>query len=44
VTSGGGLEFLGCVFRLDVNTGAMQTVATDAHVKTFIHPWPRRTG
>ncbi|MBU2663786.1 hypothetical protein KOI35_09725 [Actinoplanes bogorensis] len=43
VTSDGGLEFLGCVFRLDVNTGAMQTVATGAHVRTFIHPWPRWT-
>jgi hypothetical protein len=41
MTTSGGLEFLGCIFRLDVNTGAMETAATDTQVKTFIWPWPR---
>lgn len=39
-TINGGLEFLMCVFRLDVGTGAFQTAATDTHVKTFIWSWP----
>ena len=43
VTMNGGLEFLGCVFRLDVNTGALETAATDTDVKTFIEPWPHPT-
>jgi len=41
-TVNGGLEFHGCLLRLDVTTGALQTVATDTVIGTFIWPWPRR--
>jgi hypothetical protein len=41
-TINGGLEFSGCIFRLNVNTGALETAATDTPVRTFIWPWPRR--
>ncbi|WP_250002103.1 hypothetical protein [Actinoplanes sp. M2I2] len=41
LTINGGGEFLTCVFRLDVGTGAFETAATDTHVKTFIWPWPQ---